>query len=277
MLLPHAACGVTASHPAWRSSVILFADVSQPTFMVRTVPDAIVGNSGKSSVAEPSRGMPRSPSFMSTPGRKQPANVRDIIKALHADYKRHQSRWSNPSVWILAVYRYGQWAQTLPQPARRVADRLYHAAMLGVQITTGSFIPREVEIGEALHLVHHFDIRIHPDVKIGNRVGIMHEVTIATTRNRRGAPVIGDDVFIGAGAKIVGPVKIGAGANIAPNSLVMASVPAGATAIGVPAKTLRVNAPSVPKPRLTPEPAESPEAVVEAPPTPASAATTKAS
>jgi serine acetyltransferase len=48
-------------------------------------------------------------------------------------------------------------------------------------------------------------------------------------------------VFIGAGAKIIGPVTIGDGATIAPNSLVMSSVPPGATAIGVPAKARRIN------------------------------------
>lgn len=166
------------------------------------------------------------------------ANVFDQVRA---DFKRHSGRLSNPAVWVLAVYRYGRWAKTLPGPVRKVADRVYHAAHLGVQITTGTFIPREVELGKDPHLVHHFDIRIHPDVRIGDRVGLMHEVTIATTMHRRGVAVIGNDVFIGAGAKIIGPVKIGDRAIIAPNSLVVNDVPADSTAMGVPAKARRIN------------------------------------
>lgn len=164
-----------------------------------------------------------------------------LLEQLRCDYRRHNAQLTNPALWMLAVYRYGRWAMSLPEPARKIADRVYHLAHLGVQITTGSYLPREVEIGESPHFVHHFDIRIHPEAKLGNRVGIMHDVTIATTMNRIGAPEIGDDVFIGAGAKIVGPVKIGNKAVIAPNSLVMSDVPEGATAMGVPAKARRLD------------------------------------
>lgn len=159
---------------------------------------------------------------------------------LRRDFDRHERKLSNMAVWVLAVYRYGRWAKALPQPLRWPADKVYHALHLGIQMATGSFIPREVEIGESPHLVHHFDIRIHPQTKIGDRVGIMHEVTMATTMHRLGAPTIGNDVFIGAGAKIIGPVKVGDGAIIAPNSLVISDVPPGATAMGVPAKALKI-------------------------------------
>jgi serine O-acetyltransferase len=163
-----------------------------------------------------------------------------MFSRLRGDYNRHERKLSNMGLWVLAVYRYGRWANALPQPLRFAADRIYGALNLGIQMATGSFIPREVEIGEAPHLIHHFDIRIHPKVRIGDRVGIMHEVTIATTMHRLGAPTIGNDVFIGAGAKIVGPIKIGDGAIIAPNSLVITDVPPGATAMGVPAKARKI-------------------------------------
>jgi acetyltransferase-like isoleucine patch superfamily enzyme len=109
---------------------------------------------------------------------------------------------------------------------------------LVTEIATGVSIPRELEVGEGLHLIHAANIRIHPSAVIGERVGIMHDVTIGTGLDEPGAPVIGDDVFIGAGAKIVGPVRIGAGARIAANSLVVSDVPPGATAIGVPARAV---------------------------------------
>ncbi len=163
-----------------------------------------------------------------------------MFEKFRADLKRHEGKLSNPAVWVMGVYRYGRWANQLPRPARWVANRVYNALFLGVQLGTGSTVPREVEMGEAPHLVHHFDIRMHPNTKIGNRVGIMHEVTLSTTMHRLGAPSIGDDVFIGAGAKICGPVKIGDGAVIAPNALVVKDVPAGATAMGNPAKARKI-------------------------------------
>jgi serine O-acetyltransferase len=81
-------------------------------------------------------------------------------------------------------------------------------------------------------------VRIHPRTVIGERVGIMNDVTIGTANARDGFPVIGNDVFIGTGARILGPVKIGDGAVIAANTLVITDVPAGATIMGVPGRVL---------------------------------------
>ena len=139
----------------------------------------------------------------------------------------------------MAVYRFGRWKNTLPKPARWVAHKLYRAGFLATNFTIGCHVPDGVEMGEDTHFVHAKDVLMHPHVKLGNRVGMMHAVTLATTTDRPGLPVVGDDVFIGAGAVIVGPVKIGDGARIAPNSLVIQDVPAGATAIGVPARIVK--------------------------------------
>ena len=75
---------------------------------------------------------------------------------------------------------------------------------------------------------------------IGRNCNIAHQVTIGTSAGgRTGAPTIGDGVYIGTGAKIIGTIDVGDGAKIAANSLVMTNVPAGATAIGVPARVMR--------------------------------------
>jgi serine O-acetyltransferase len=164
-----------------------------------------------------------------------------MLTDLHADWSRHGRRILNPSLWMLAVYRYGRWVGERPKPLRWIGGKLYGALNLAVELSTGSSLPREAKIGDAIHFVHYFDIRIHPDAVIGDRVGIMHDVTLGTTMKRDGAPKIGNDVFIGTGAKILGPVSVGDGAIIAPNSVVLTDVPAGCTAIGVPARVLRLN------------------------------------
>jgi serine O-acetyltransferase len=94
---------------------------------------------------------------------------------------------------------------------------------------------RETKIGKELHLIHSGNIQIHPDTIIGDRCGIQQDVTIGVNVGP-GTPVIGNDVFIGAGAKVLGGIKIGDGATIAANSLVISDIPPNSTAIGVPAR-----------------------------------------
>ncbi|HJL22687.1 MAG TPA: serine acetyltransferase, partial [Polyangiaceae bacterium LLY-WYZ-15_(1-7)] len=109
---------------------------------------------------------------------------------------------------------------------------------LGVELVTGTRLHRETRVGAAPHFIHGRNVRIHPDAVIGDRVGIMHDVTIGTRNDIEGAPIIEDDAFIGAGAKVLGPVRVGKGAIVAANSLVVTDVPPGATAMGVPARAL---------------------------------------
>jgi serine O-acetyltransferase len=143
-------------------------------------------------------------------------------------------------LWVSGVYHFGSWTHQMPAGLpRKVLSKIYGALRLGVELTTGCTIHREAKIGDDLHLVHGWNIRIHPCVVIGDRCGIMHDVTIGTNMDRGGVATIGDDVFIGAGAKILGKLTIGDRAVIGANSLVIADVPPGATAIGVPARVMR--------------------------------------
>jgi len=82
---------------------------------------------------------------------------------------------------------------------------------------------------------------IHPAVRIGSRVLICHQVTIGGTGNSHSVPVIGNDVYIGAGAKILGPITIGDNCVIGANAVVVKSVPQRCVAAGVPARILREN------------------------------------
>lgn len=98
----------------------------------------------------------------------------------------------------------------------------------------GCVIGRGAEFGPGLVLIHSNGIVINGQVRGGARVHIEHQVTIGA--NRRQSPTLGDDVFIGAGAKIIGAVTIGSGAKIGANAVVLHDVPPGETAVGVPAR-----------------------------------------
>lgn len=97
-----------------------------------------------------------------------------------------------------------------------------------------------VTIGDNVRLYHNgLGVVIHKASVIGNNVSIYQNVTIGGNgkdSEHNGAPVIQDDVFIGAGAVILGPVTVGRGAKIGANAVVINDIPAGATAVGVPAK-----------------------------------------
>lgn len=166
-----------------------------------------------------------------------------MFERIRSDFNQHGSSVFNPSVWIMFNYRYGRWAYTIRlKPLRWLASKIYGLNMFLILITSGDTLHREITIGEDLHLIHSGFTRIHPKTVIGDRCGIQQGVTMGTNTERGGAPIIGNDVYIGTGAVILGSVKIGDGARVAANSLVISDVPENATAIGVPARIMRYSA-----------------------------------
>ncbi|MFF2446504.1 serine O-acetyltransferase [Neobacillus sp. NPDC058068] len=106
-----------------------------------------------------------------------------------------------------------------------------------VRILGNAEIPAGTKIGSNLGLPHSGKgVIISPDAVIGNNVTIYHQVTIGVINGSPFSPQIGDNVFIGTGAKILGPVKIGENAMIGANAVVIKDVPPNCTAVGVPAK-----------------------------------------
>jgi serine O-acetyltransferase len=100
---------------------------------------------------------------------------------------------------------------------------------------SGADIPLDSKIGGGLMMPHPNGIVIHPEAVIGPNCLIFQQVTIGAGL-KPGLPVIEGHVDIGAGAKIIGNIRIGAHARIGANAVVLHDVPGGATAVGIPAK-----------------------------------------
>lgn len=101
----------------------------------------------------------------------------------------------------------------------------------------GADIPLNCRLGGGLILTHPNGIVIHPEAEIGVNCLIFQQVTIGMG-TVPGLPVIGGHVDIGAGAKILGGIRIGDHAKIGANAVVLQDVPANATAIGIPARII---------------------------------------
>jgi len=116
----------------------------------------------------------------------------------------------------------------------------------------GAIIGRGAEFGPRFVLVHAQGVVINGAVRGGADVKIEHQVTIGA--EKRQSPVIGDGVFIGAGAKIIGPVTIGPRARVGANAVVVHDVPADVSVVGIPARPVvrRAAAPAVDPDRPAP-------------------------
>ena len=119
-------------------------------------------------------------------------------------------------------------------------------------IFCGCIIGRGAEFGEGFVLIHSLGVVINGSVQGGKNVKIEHQVTIGAERRR--APVLGNGVFIGAGAKVIGSVRIGDDVRIGANAVVVDDVPAHCTVVGVPARIVRRRTPDSPVESPDPSP-----------------------
>ncbi|WP_313216497.1 serine acetyltransferase [Soonwooa sp.] len=123
-------------------------------------------------------------------------------------------------------------------PKSSLIGKIYRLILRHYQIKYGFQIYAETQIGPGLYLGHWGQLVINPTAIIGRNCNIAQGVTIAQTNRgkREGVPVIGDEVWIGPNAVIVGGITIGNNVLIAPNAYVNMDVPANSVVIGNPAQ-----------------------------------------
>ena len=133
----------------------------------------------------------------------------------------------------MQIHRAARWLHTRGVP---LAPKLLRKV---VQVLHGSWLPPEADIGEGTELGYGgMGVVIHAAAKIGKNCFLSPQVTIGGRSGLEGAPVLEDGVVVGSGAKILGPIRIGAGAQIGANAVVIHDVRAGATVAGVPAREI---------------------------------------
>lgn len=120
-------------------------------------------------------------------------------------------------------------------PGTRLPARLLSQL---VRFLTGVEIHPGAQLGRRLFIDHGMGVVIGETAQVGDDCVIFHGATLGGTSMRRGKrhPTLGDGVVVGAGAKVLGPVWVGDGARIGANAVVIRDVPAGAAAVGVPAR-----------------------------------------
>lgn len=159
---------------------------------------------------------------------------------LKEDWQVYEHDLTRQGLWVMAVYRFGRWRYGIrPAWLRVPLSFVYKLLKLLSQILTGIDLPCEVQVGRRLQIDHFGGIIISGDTVLGDDVIIRNGVTIGLKRTgERGAPVIGNRVDIGAGAKVLGSIRIGDDVAIGANAVVIADVPARSLAVGVPARII---------------------------------------
>jgi serine O-acetyltransferase len=161
-----------------------------------------------------------------------------MFENIREDWRTYEGDLSRQGLWVMVVYRFGRWRYKVRPGILRVPFSFcYKILKLASQILTGIDLPCEAAVGRRLVIEHFGGIIISGDTRMGDDVVIRNGVTIGLRRTgMRGAPTIGNRVDIGAGAKILGDIRIGDDVAVGANAVVLEDVPEGYIAVGIPAK-----------------------------------------
>ena len=143
-------------------------------------------------------------------------------------------------VWVTIFYRLSRALFLMDIPLLKILLRLIGFFLLKFsEIILGAAIKPEADIGPGFYVGHTGVIRVHPKTKAGKNLSIGPGVILGEKgMGGKGAPVIGDNVYIGVGCKVLGSVTIGNNVKIGANAVVVKDIPDDSTAVGVPAKVI---------------------------------------
>lgn len=169
-------------------------------------------------------------------------NFRQLCQIIKEDWVSHGRDWTKPGFRALAIYRFGVWRMTFRfKVIRAPLSIVYRFFFRYARNNYGIELPYSASIGNRVVFEHQHGIVVHGNAKIGNNCIIRQGVTIGNRYMDKPfeAPSIGNNVNIGAGAKILGKLNIADNVNVGANAVVTIDVPANATVLGIPAKILK--------------------------------------
>lgn len=155
------------------------------------------------------------------------------------DLRAHDRDWTRPGFRAVAVHRFGVWRMSIRSKwLRAIPSLAYRAAFRHCRNVYGIELPYSVALGRRVVVEHQGGIVVHGNSVIGDDCIIRQNCTLGLRDLSRlhEAPVLGNGVNVGAGAALLGAVRIGDGAAIGANAVVLTDVPPGALAVGVPAR-----------------------------------------
>jgi len=163
-----------------------------------------------------------------------------LFPNIRADFRAHGCQIGAQGFWALSVYRFGRWRYSIrPRLLRLPFSFLYHLLFKWIQIVAGIELPCEVELGPGLVIDHFGGVIVSGYARIGADCRLRNDVVIGLRHvGEPMAPVLGDRVDIGSGARLLGPIRIGNDVMIGANAVVLQDVPDNHIAVGIPARIL---------------------------------------
>lgn len=162
---------------------------------------------------------------------------KQLFENIRKDFNSHHRDLGSQGFWVMVVYRFGRWRYRFKSSiVRKPLSLIYRLLFKLVQILTGIELPCEVIVGSNFTIDHFGGIIISGYARFGDDCRIRNGVTVGLRRiDEPVAPSVGNNVDIGAGAKLLGGITIGDNSIIGANAVVIQDVPANSVAVGVPA------------------------------------------
>ena len=161
-----------------------------------------------------------------------------MFENVREDFRAHGRRLGAQGFWVMLVYRFGRWRYRIPARLLRLPfSFVYRVLYKMVQVATGVELPCEVVVGRNFVIDHFGAVVISGFAVFGDNCRIRTGVVVGLAHaDRPCAPVFGNNVDIGAGAKVLGPITIGDNVTIGANAVVVRDVPADSVVTGVPGR-----------------------------------------
>jgi|SRR5690554_654011 len=135
---------------------------------------------------------------------------------------------------LVSIYRFGNWCHRMKLPLLPLLINYFNRFAFGVWLPSSANIGKNFIIGYG-----GLGVVIHDRTVIGHNCHIDQNVTIGGTSKKKDVPILGNYIYIGAGAKILGPISIGDNVVIGANAVITKSIPDGSLVVGVPGRIIK--------------------------------------